>query len=126
MGILKSKSKSDEGFKQPNTGRRSFMWKAGAAMSAVLATAVPGMAKTRLSNDKNLKNKVDRLSKQMGMLEDENAIRKLHQEYVNLLNNSMYEEVVNLFTDDGEVVFNGGVFKGKKRGVRRLYCDHFS
>jgi hypothetical protein len=37
----------------------------------------------------------------------------------------MYEDVANLFTDEGEVVFNGGVFKGKRKGVRRLYCEHF-
>ena len=30
---------------KPNTGRRSFMWKTGAAVSAALASAVPGMAK---------------------------------------------------------------------------------
>jgi hypothetical protein len=37
----------------------------------------------------------------------------------------MYKEVVKLFADDGEVVFNGGLFKGKKSGVTRLYCDKF-
>ncbi len=38
MDFVKSLSK-------PNTGRRSFLWKAGAAMSAAVAAAVPGMAK---------------------------------------------------------------------------------
>jgi hypothetical protein len=101
------------------------MWKIGAAISAVLATAVPGMSRARVAHGAGLKAQVDQLSNQLGILEDENAIRKLHHEYVNSLNNSMYEEVIALFTDDGEVVFNGGLFKGKKRGIRRLYCDHF-
>jgi hypothetical protein len=126
MDILKSTSKPNDTPKHPNTGRRSFMWKIGAAMSAVLATAVPGMSRPRINQDTGLKAQVDQLSKQIGIFEDKNAIHKLHQTCEILLTNRMYEEVVNLFTDDGEVIFNGGVFKGKKRGVRRLYCDHFS
>jgi hypothetical protein len=125
MDILKSTSNPSHIPSHPDTGRRSFIWKIGAVMSALLASAVPAMSKPSVNNDADLKAKVDRLSKQVGMLEDENAIRGLHQTYENLLNNRMYEEVVNLFTDDGEVVFNGGVFKGRKRGVHRLYCDHF-
>ena len=126
MNILKSKSKSGDSLKQPNTGRRSFIWKAGAAISAVLATAIPGIARTRIKKDTNLKANVERLSKQVGLLEDENAIRSLHRAYENYLDSGNYEEVVNFFADDAEVIFNGGVFKGKNSGVHRLYCDHFS
>ncbi len=126
MDILKSTSKPCDILEHPNTGRRSFMWKIGAAMSAVLASAVPGMSRPRIDRDKGLTAQVDQLFNKLGILEDENAIRRLHQTYENLLNNGRYKEVMNLFTDDGEVVFNGGVFKGKKRGVRRLYCDQFS
>ena len=125
MDILKRTSKSSNSPKQPNTGRRSFIWKVGAGMSAVLAFAVPGMSKHKINRDTGLKGQVDQLSNQVGILEDENAIRKLHQAYETCLNNGMYEDVVNLFANDGEVVFNGGVFKGKKRGIHRLYCDHF-
>jgi hypothetical protein len=126
MRTQKSKSKSDDSMKKPDTGRRSFMWKAGAAMSAVLAAAVPGLARTGFKKDTNLKAKVERLSKQVGLLEDEKAIRSLHRTYESHLNSGEYEEVVGMFTDDAEVIFNGGFFKGKKSGIRRLYCDHFS
>ncbi len=126
MDIIKSTSKSSNSPRQPNTGRRSFMWKVGAGVSAVLAAAVPGIARTRINNDKSLKTKVDHLSKQVGMLEDENAIRSLHKAYESFLHNGKYEEVVNLFTDDAEVVFNGGIFKGKNRGVSRLYRENFN
>ena len=112
--------------KHTDTGRRSFIWKVGAGMSAILATAVPGMAKTRLSDDKNLKTRVERLSNQIGLLEDENAIRSLHKAYENHLDKEEYEEVVNLFADNAEVIFNGGIFQGKMSGVRRLYFSHFS
>ena len=126
MDILKSISKPNDTPKHPNTGRRSFMWKIGAAMSAILASAVSSMSRPRINRDTGLNPQVDQLSNKLGILEDENAIRGLHRTYETYLDNGMYEEVVNLFTDDGEVVFNGGVFKGKNRGVRRLYCDHFS
>jgi hypothetical protein len=37
----------------------------------------------------------------------------------------LYEDVVNLFADDGEVYFSGGVYRGKNEGVRRLYVGGF-
>lgn len=126
MHILKSTSKSDDGSGQPNKGRRSFIWKAGAGISAILAAAVPGIAGTRINNTEDLKTKVDRLSREVGILEDEKNIRELYQSYENLLDKGIYEEVVDLFTDDAEVVFNGGVFRGKNRGITRLYRNNFS
>jgi hypothetical protein len=126
MDTQKATSNPGDIPKQPDTGRRSFIWKIGAAMSAVLASAVPAMSRTRVNNDANLKAKLDHLSGQLGILEDENAIRMLHRTYETLLHDGMYEEVVNLFTEDGETVFNGGVFEGKNRGIHRLYCNHFS
>jgi hypothetical protein len=84
------------------------------------------MSKPGIDCDTELKARVDQLSNQLGILEDENAIRELHKAYETCLNNGRYADVVNLFTDNGEVVFNGGVFKGKEGGVRRLYFGHFS
>ena len=126
MDIPRPASKPSKSPKQPNTERRSFMWKVGAGMSAVLAFAVPGMSKPRVNPNTGLKARVDQLSNQLGIHEDENAIRELHKTYETCLNNGMYEEVIELFAEDGEVIFNGGVFKGKRKGVRRLYCDQFS
>src|SRR4030042_144464 len=113
MEDLKPTSKSGNGLKQPNAGRRSFMWKIGAAMSAVLASAIPAMSRPRVNNDVNLKAKVDHLSGRLGILEDENAIRRLHRTYETLLHNGMYQEVVDLFADDGEVSYNGGFFNSR-------------
>jgi hypothetical protein len=119
MDVLKSLSK-------PNTGRRSFLWKAGAAMSAALAYAVPGMANHRSSQGDGSNPELDRLSNRLGILEDEKAIRALHQTYETRLDAGRYEEIVDLFADDAAVVFNGGVFEGKKRGVSRLYLNCFN
>jgi hypothetical protein len=106
---------------KPNNGRRSFLWKAGAAMTAAAAAVVPGMAKSTGSKNTD----ADQLAKQLGILEDEKAIRTLHTTYENLLDSGKYEEVAGLFTKDATVAFNGGVFKGKS-GVDRLYGERFS
>jgi hypothetical protein len=124
MNVLKSFSKPGDSPK-PNPGRRSFIWKTGAAVSAVLASAVAGVSKSSPEHDAGLKSEVDRLSNQVACLEEANAIRKLHQTYESYLDKGMYEEVVSMFADEAEVVFNGGLFSGKDKGVRRLYCDTF-
>jgi hypothetical protein len=125
MDILKATSNPGDIPKKPDKGRRSFMWKIGAAMSAVLASAIPAISRPRVNNDANLKAQVDQLSNRLGVHEDTNSIRALHQTYESCLNRGMYEKVVNLFAEDGEVIFNGGVFKGKDRGIRRLYIERF-
>jgi hypothetical protein len=111
---------------KPNTGRRSFIWKTGAGLSAVLASAVAGMSKTKAEDDKTLKDQVGRLSARIGILEDANAIRNLHENYAACLDQGMYEDVMSLFAEDVEVYFNGGLFVGRDTGVRRLYLNHFS
>lgn len=119
------KSNTENVPKQTDTGRRSFMWKVGAGMSAVLAATVPAIAKPAFGSDKKLKTSVDSLSKQVAFLENEKAIRDLHRAYEGSLDKGMYKDVISMFTDDAEVIFNGGLFKGKK-GVKRLFCEHFS
>jgi hypothetical protein len=126
MDVTKFLSKPGNRSGQPNKGRRSFMWKMGAAMSAAAATVLPGMAHTRADRGVGLDAEVNRLSARLGILEDENAIRRLHQTYEAGLDSGRYEEVVSLFAEDGEVVFNGGVFRGRQSGVSRLYRDCFS
>jgi hypothetical protein len=126
MEILKTKSASSDSSKKPDGGRRSFIWKTGAAMSAVLASTVAGISKPKADPDASLKDQVDRLSNQVASLQDASAIRRLHQAYESHLDQGRYEEAVNMFADDGEVVFNGGVFAGRDRGISRLYCKHFS
>jgi len=123
MAILKPKSVTGDGSK-PDTGRRSFIWKTGAAMSAVVASAVAGISKPTAHADTGLAGELDRLSNRIGSLEDANTLRALHQAYESHLDKGLYEAVVDMFTDDAEVVYNGGLFSGKK-SIHRLYRDHF-
>jgi hypothetical protein len=100
------------------------MWKAGAAVSAALASAVPGMSSRKSGQEDG--SEAERLANRLGILEDENSIRALHRTYETLLDGGRYDEVVGLFAEDAEVVFNGSVYQGRKDGVSRLYCDCFN
>lgn len=110
MSIAKSLSGPGDNRKRSATGRRSFIWKAGAAMSAVVASAATGFSKSGVERT--------------DFLEDANAVRTLHRTLEVRLHEGRYEEVLELFAENAEVVYNGGLFKGQK-GIRRLYCDLF-
>lgn len=71
-----------------------------------------------------LEEKVEQLTRQVGLLEDTHAIRKLHHIYGYYLDKCLYNEVVDLFAEDCEIHFVGGIYKGKA-GARRLYLDTF-
>ncbi len=58
---------------------------------------------------------LEELEKRVQALEDLEQIRKLHQHYIDLMDNLRYEEVLDLFTDDASVeVRNSGVKRGRK------------
>ena len=65
---------------------------------------------------------VEELTRHIGRLEDVNAIRKLQHTYGYFMDKGLYDEVVDLFAEDGDLRFMGGVFKGRA-GLRRLYCE---
>ena len=79
------------------------------------------MSETTLES---LAAKVEELEKRLVTREDELDVKKLQYLYGYLIDKCMYDQVVDLFTDDGEVHFFGGIYKGKA-GVRRLYVDRF-
>ncbi len=97
--------------------RRSFLTKMGAVVPAAVAsvTAVAGSGR-RDADDPAL---------QAALLEEEQALRKLHRAYEHAMDRELYEEVVAMFTHDAQVVFNGAVFENRDRGVSRLYLDRF-
>ncbi len=109
--------------KQTDTGRRSFMRKVGAGISLVLAANVPGYAKTMFSKDK--KTNLDDLARQVAVLKNEKSINELHRQFEELLDRGRYSEIPGMFTDNAEVIFNGGLFKGNS-GIKRLFCDCFA
>ena len=102
-----------------NILRRSFIWKIGAGVSGALAsTAAFGIGKAEAST-------TDNPSLRAALLEEEKALNKFHQAFEQSMDKGLHEEVIGMFSDDAEVVFNGGVFKSRSHGVSRLYRDRF-
>ena len=73
---------------------------------------------------KALERKVNRLIRQLGVIEDTHAVRNLHFMYGYYIDMCLYDETVALFAESGAVRFLNGLYKGKA-GVKRLYCDWF-
>jgi hypothetical protein len=58
------------------------------------------------------------------MLEDLNAIRRLHNAYGYYTDYNRPEALAELFADDAEIIFLSGIYRGKA-GARRLYGAWF-
>jgi len=72
-----------------------------------------------------LEARIAELEQRIARAEDIEAIRRLQYQYGYYLDKTYYEEVVELFADDGaRVHFLHGVFHGKE-GVKRLYTGRF-
>jgi hypothetical protein len=55
------------------------------------------------------------LERRVQAIEDLEEIKKLHQTYINLMDNLEYEKVLDLFTEDGSIeIRNWGLKKGRK------------
>jgi hypothetical protein len=68
--------------------------------------------------------RIEKLEHELAIQQDIHQIRRLQYTYGYFIDKSQYNEVVDLFADDGEVWFLGGIYKGKA-GVRRLYIERF-
>lgn len=67
-----------------------------------------------------LEVKVEELSRQLGILQDIHAVRTLHFKYGYYMDKCLFAEIVDLFAEDCEIYFLGGLFRGRA-GARRLY-----
>jgi len=72
----------------------------------------------------SLAARIDRLEHELAIQQDIHSIRRVQYSYGYFIDKSQYNEVVDLFADDGDVWFMGGIYKGKA-GVRRLYIGRF-
>ena len=74
---------------------------------------------------KALRGQLEQLAGEVQRLKDTEAVRRVQFAYGYYMDRGLYQEVVDLFADHGEVRFMGGVFRGKRQGVTRLYIDRF-
>jgi hypothetical protein len=72
----------------------------------------------------DLEKRLAAVEHRVGELEDINAIRRLHWAYGYYIDFNRAEDVVQLFAEDGAVVFLSGEYRGHA-GVRRLYGTWF-
>jgi SnoaL-like domain len=99
-----------------STNRRSFIWKLGAGASAAVASTV-GMARAEAP-------KTDSAAQRVAQLEAEKDLRKLHKSFEQAMDKGLHADVIGMFAEDAQVVFNGGVFKDSQ-GLARLFGEHF-
>ena len=66
------------------------------------------------------------LEKRIQAIEDIEEIKRLHQGYVDLMDNLKYEEVLDLFTEDASIeVRNSGVKTGRKE-LEEIYIGYLA
>lgn len=67
-----------------------------------------------------LQRRLDETNVRLGILEDIHAVRTLHFKYGYYLDKCLSVEIVELYSEDCEIYFLGGLFRSKA-GARRLY-----
>jgi SnoaL-like domain len=67
-----------------------------------------------------LEQRVDEMSRQLGLLQDIHAVRTLHFKYGYYMDKCLFREIVDLFSDECEIRFLNAIYRGKA-GARRLY-----
>jgi hypothetical protein len=68
--------------------------------------------------------RIEKLEHELAIQQDIHQIRRIQYTYGYFIDKSQYNEVADLFADDGDVWFMGGIYKGNA-GVRRLYIEYF-
>jgi hypothetical protein len=65
------------------------------------------------------------LALRAALLEEEKALRQLHQAFEQAHDKELHDDVIGMFAEDAEVIFNGGVFRTRGHGVSRFYRERF-
>ncbi len=105
----------------PDNSRRSFVRKMGVGVSAALASAAGSAgAAPRVVEDP-----ASELERRALLLEEEKAIRQLHRAFEQAQDKELHDDVIGLFAEDAEVLFNNGLFRWRDQGVSRLYRERF-
>src|SRR6202051_2006420 len=66
-----------------------------------------------MTNLAALTARIEKLEHDLGVQQDIHQIRRIQYTYGYFIDKSQYNEVVNLFAEDGDVWFNGGIYEGK-------------
>jgi hypothetical protein len=132
MNALKSMSAFCRSLRKPESGNRFSLWSLMIALflmfvvtSACSNAELEEKLEQVTNSNSELEEKLAQVTNRLGIIEDTQAIRNLHHAYGYYIDKCLYEDVVDLFADNGEVHFAGGIYRGKEQGVRRLYVGSF-
>ncbi len=67
-----------------------------------------------------LRRELEAARHEIGLLQDQQAVRALQFKYGYYMDKCLFPAIVDLFAEDAELRFLGGLYKGKE-GARRLY-----
>jgi len=67
-----------------------------------------------------LRREIAALRHELGILQDVKAVRELQFKYGYFMDKCLFPQIVDLFADDAELYFMGGIYRGKA-GAERLY-----
>lgn len=114
---MRKPGKSGDSVAQSVHQRRAFLTRLGAGVSsAVAATAAVAMPASQARDD---------VAARLALLEDEQGLRHLHEYFEQAVDERRMDDVIAMFADDAEVMFNNGVFQGRGQGVSRLFRKVF-
>ena len=111
-----------------DNSRRSFVWKMGAGVSAALTPAAllpAASAAQPVTTEDPASALASELALRAALLEEEKAIRQLHQAFEQAQDKERHDDVIGMFAEDAEVIFNNGVFRTRGLGVSRFYRERF-
>jgi hypothetical protein len=110
--------------------RRSFIGKMGAYLALVpIAFTSAAFARSHrrhaghVTHDERvlaMERQMQLMAARLGSLEDGEAIRRLQHAYGYYLDKCLYDEVVDLFADDGDIHIGDGIYRGKA-GQKRFF-----
>lgn len=104
-----------------DNSRRSFVRRMGVGVSAALVSAAGSAgAAPRVVDDPS-----SDLALRALLLEEEIVIRRLHRAFEDAQDKERHDDVIGMFAEDAEVLFNGGLFRRRDQGVSRLYRERF-
>ena len=104
--------------RQPDTSRRAFFVRGGAALGAGLASASAGAA--LLDDTLPLKTQLDELQRKLAGLEDRDAIAGLFQAYTTLTERQAWDAVATLFSESADLDLDGSRHCGPRQGIPLL------
>jgi carotenoid cleavage dioxygenase len=97
----------------------------GVGVSAALVpAALPGVTSANAVSRPGDDGAVDPALR-AALLEEAQALRQLHQAFEQAQDKGLSDEILRMFAEDAEVVFNGGLFLARDEGVSRLYRERF-